>query len=462
MMTPTYLLFHLPAHIPPKTHSKATMALKRQREKGSPLNVKSWISSFGEAEIHDISKEGNASFARGAFGELSISIRRSAGDDRWQFVAIKTMERALISSGPFGRGKQQLSRDVFNELLALRYLNPHPNIVPLLAVYPAKESHLSRTSLSLAFPYSPVDLYLSLEWRRRTGLLPLLSFGVIKTIARDIFAALAHCHSFGVLHRDVKPGNLLVSSSGVIQLCDFGLGKPFVDENNTTVKPSKGESGTKGLCTLYYRPPEVLLGAPAADPAIDMYSAGTVIAELLIGQPLFPGENVLDQLSLVFELLGTPTESSFPTAKNLPDYGKLNFTPKSPKPWVEIVPRVLECLNLPEFLSQLVALDPQRRLTSQQALDHKWLVSKPQLARYRQLRNELIPPKLREPLLLAPEDISVASRLAIKLAAKRRTFLNTDAVSWHGPSMSSKRLSDVCSEYRKYNSSSNADMFGYK
>jgi serine/threonine protein kinase len=136
---------------------------------------------------------------------------------------------------------------------------------------------LSRaTSLSLAFSYAPVDLYLSSEWRRRS-FLPLLPFDVVKTIARDIFAALAHCH-----HRDVKPGNLLVTSAGVIQLCDFGLAKPFLakqptnNDNNDNSQPpiTAGESGTKGLCTLYYRPPEVLLGGPATDPAIDMCSAG--------------------------------------------------------------------------------------------------------------------------------------------------------------------------------------------
>jgi serine/threonine protein kinase len=181
------------------------MALKRQREDESLLNVKSWISCFGEEEIHEITKQGNATFARGAFGELSIAIRQSSDDDNdhCRFVAIKTIERTLTSSAPFAKGKQQLSRDVFNELCALRYLNPHPNIVPLVAVYPAKQAHLSRTSLSLAFTYSPVDLYLSLGWRRR-AFLPLLPFGVVKTIARDVFAALAHSHSFGVLHRDVN------------------------------------------------------------------------------------------------------------------------------------------------------------------------------------------------------------------------------------------------------------------
>ena len=423
------------------------MALKRQREKGSSLDVEKWLECFGEDTVQEIVGQGNVTFTRGAFGEISIATRRDE-NDQCRFLAIKTIERAATSGSTLYAGQPQISRDLFNELCALRYLNPHPNIVSLVAAYPAKQAHLSKTSLSLAFPYSPVDLYLSLEWRRR-AFLPLLPFAVIKTIASDIFAALEHCHSFGVLHRDVKPGNLLISSSGVVQLCDFGLAKPFVDEHNSIVHPTEGESGTKGLCTLYYRPPEVLLGGPAGHPAIDIYSAGTVLAELLTGQALFPGQNVLDQLSLIFDFLGTPTESSWPTAKDLPDFGKLSFSDRSPKPWMEVVPRVGECHCLPEFLSRLVALDPERRLSAKQALDDQWLTSKPPLATYRQVRNELIPPTLKEPLLMAPKDLSMASKLAVDLAAKRRTFLNTHSVSWKGPKSPSKSLNTLCSEFHK-------------
>jgi serine/threonine protein kinase len=426
------------------------MALKRHRGNASTLNdVNKWISCFGEEDIHEIVKQGNPTFTRGAFGELSIAVRQSSDDDnRCRFVAIKTIERSMTSTGPsLGQGKQQISRDIFNELCALRYLNPHPNIVPLVALYPAKQAHLSRASLSLVFSYSPVDLHLSLEWRRRT-FLPFLSFDILKTILRDVLTALAHCHSFGVLHRDIKPGNLLVSSSGIIQLCDFGLAKPFTDENNDAiiVQPSAGESGTKGLCTLYYRPPEVLLGGPASDPAVDMYSAGTVLAELTTGgKPLFQGQNVLDQLALVFDFLGTPTDASWPTAKDMPDFGKLHFTAKSPKTWVETAPRVTESPHLEAFLSQLVTLDPGRRLSAKQALEHEWLSAKPSLASYRQLREELIPPKLQEPLLLSPKDASIASRLAIDMAAKRRSFLTTHTVSWKGPDLPpTKTLSDLC------------------
>jgi serine/threonine protein kinase len=423
--------------------------MKRQRSQQSDIDVASWFSC-GEDSIHELVNQGNSTLTRGAFGELSIAIR-AEDNKKWQFVAIKTIERSIVSNAPFGQqGKRQLTREVFHELCALRHLNPHPNIIPLLAVYPAKQAHLSQSSLSFAFPYCPTDLHLALECRRR-AFQPLLAFDVIKTIARDVFSALHHCHSFGILHRDIKPGNLLVSSTGIIQLCDFGLAKPFVEQHSSSSlpKPDVGETGSKGVCTLYYRPPELLLGGLAAEPSVDMYSVGTVLAELVIGQPLFPGRNVIDQLAIEFDLLGTPTDSSWPDAKDLPDYGKLNFATKTPKSWEESLPRVMECPHLPELLKQLVALDPKQRLTSRQALDHEWLSMKPNMATYYRLREELIPRQLKEPVLLSSKDLTIASRQALKLASARRSFLSTDIVEWKGKDVTTASLRDLCNDFQK-------------
>jgi serine/threonine protein kinase len=501
-----------------------------------------WLGPFGREEIVMIQdldpswrRQDSTTFALGGFGELSIALRRRPQQDRssrctdrkaeceggendasisWSFVAVKTIENAVVPTawgssggGRFGSQQQQqqpqllqqakqrssshqLSREVFNELVALRHLNPHPNIVPLVAVF-SSSSPSSPHSLSLAFEYAPVDLHMVLEWRRRT-FRPLLPFAIVKTVALDLLSGLAHCHRLGVLHRDLKPGNLLVSNAGRIQLCDFGLAKPFVaaavrttirsegdggDHPITQPQPQAGESGsTKGLCTLHYRPPEVLLGGRASHPSVDVYGAGMVLAELVAGKALAGGVNVLDQLSLLYGMLGTPTDASWPGAKDMPDHGKLSFGTRAAQPWTVILPRAAESPPLMDLVSGLVVLDPMRRMTAEQALDHSWFEQQPQqqhqqeatssspsssaigggaessvrAATRRQVRDELIVPfALRVPPLLFPWDRTVASRMALNLARERRSLLTADACDWQGPTMSAPVThAELCAKFQ--------------
>lgn len=422
------------------SYNPLTMAMKRQRGIGPEPKFEKTFSPFGKECVNEIArKNGNSAFARGAFGELSIATMQSGKEDPCQFVAIKRLERALVAS-PDGERKE-LSHAVRNEVSSLQSLPAHDNIVPLLAMYVGN----SKSSLALVFPYCPCDLYTSIEWRRRT-FRSLLSCDVVKAVARDIFAALSHCHSSRILHRDLKPGNLLVSSTGAVKLCDFGIAKQIADIDKSIVQSTPGENGTKGLCTLYYRPPEVLFGGQAGHPSVDMYSAGTVIAELITGRPLFQGKNVLDQLSLIFDLLGTPSDASWPSCNSLPDYGKLSFKSKLPRPWDIKLPRIAEDGDLHSLLSQLITLDHSKRLSATEVIEHDWLSSS-NLSRPTPdvIRNELIPPALREPLLLSPRDREVASSLAIKLAGARRTFVTSRSMSsWRGPELSNETIADVC------------------
>jgi glycogen synthase kinase 3 beta len=109
---------------------------------------------------------------------------------------------------------------------------------------------------------------------------------------------LAYIHSLGICHRDIKPQNLLLDpQQGILKLCDFGSAKILV----------KGEPNVSYICSRYYRAPELIFGATDYTPAIDAWSAGCVMAELMLGQPLFPGESGVDQLVEIIKILGTPT-----------------------------------------------------------------------------------------------------------------------------------------------------------
>jgi serine/threonine protein kinase len=419
-------------------YTNILMKRRRTLEMEHPI-----LAPFGEESIVELSTKGNSNFARGAFGEISIALRRE--NATFELVAIKTIEHAVSgetnSFGSSSCGIPILSREVANELCALRQLNPHPNIAPLVACFLSKSSFSAGHALSLAFEYSPTDLYLTLEWRRRK-LLPPVSYPTIKAISCDLFAALAHCHRLGVLHRDIKPGNLLITSAGRVQLCDFGLAKLFLGEDGSSLPaPTSGETGTKGLCTLWYRPPEVLLGGSAAHPAVDIYSAGLVLAELLAGRPLFKGPtNVVGQLSRIYEVLGSPSETRWPTAKLLPDHGKLMFAAHEPKQWSDVLPRVTECQGLDNLIAGTVALDPSQRLSAAKVLDHTFLVTKHGKSHTATLTQELVPPSLAIPPLLAGDNASVMTAVAFSLAKKRKSLLAKDVMEWQGSDLPSVTL----------------------
>lgn len=249
----------------------------------SSCDISGWFCT-PKAQQEIRKPQGNCTLARGAFGEVSLAIH--TGQDRWRFVAVKSIGLKTANKWglqPSSQEGPKLPRVVFNEICALRLLNPHPNIVELKAVYPLTES-----SIGLAFAYCPIDLYTTLEWRRRS-LMPPLPLEVAQGISHDLFSALHHCHSNGCLHLDIKPGNLLVTAAGHVQLCDFGLAQPSKRSDDN--KESLGEP--TGLCTLYYRPPELLFGSQEATTAVDMYSAGLVCCELLAGFPVIRGKQKL-------------------------------------------------------------------------------------------------------------------------------------------------------------------------
>ena len=113
------------------------------------------------------------------------------------------------------------------------------------------------------------------------------------------------------------------------------------------------------------------MGGSAEHPSIDSWSAGVVMSELITGRPLFPGRNVIDQLTLVYGHLGTPDETIWPSVQNLPDYGKLDFGSKPAKKFVDFLPRACESQGLVDLLSNLIVLNPEKRCTSKQGDQHR-------------------------------------------------------------------------------------------
>ena len=129
---------------------------------------------------------------------------------------------------------------------------------------------------------------------------------------------MAFCHERRVLHRDLKPQNLLINKSSLqLKLADFGLARAF----GVPVRNYSHE-----VVTLWYRAPDVLLGSRKYSTQIDMWSAGCIFAEMVTGKPMFPGANEADELRLIFKSLGTPTEATWPSVSSLPDWQKYTFS----------------------------------------------------------------------------------------------------------------------------------------
>ena len=163
-----------------------------------------------DADVRLLRSTGNAIMARGAFGEVRIATDQKCE----KLLVVKTITQAI--SGGFGVSKKRLRQEVANEIVALRILSGHANIVSFSGLAVSAEEAMP-CALCLVFEYCPIDLYTVIARRRAS-----LPFDTIRFIANELLSALHHCHSNGIVHRDVTPKNLLISERGRIRLCDFG------------------------------------------------------------------------------------------------------------------------------------------------------------------------------------------------------------------------------------------------
>ena len=168
------------------------------------------------------------------------------------------------------------------------------------------------------------------------------------------------CHAKGIMHRDLKPQNLLVDRKGTLKLADFGLARAFMI-------PIRAY--THEVVTLWDRAPEILLGQRTYAPAVDMWSIGTIFVEMLNRRPLWPGDSEIDELFRIFRSLGTPDEDTWPGVSTLPDW-KGTF-PKWPRRSLRGTCPTLDEVGL-DLLTRMLAYQPSKRISAKAALAHPW------------------------------------------------------------------------------------------
>ncbi|KAI3464292.1 hypothetical protein Pfo_020955 [Paulownia fortunei] len=247
-------------------------------------------------------------------------------------------------------------RFMAREICILRRLD-HPNVMKLEALVTSRVSG----SLYLVFEYMEHDL---------AGLLasPRVKFTEpqIKCYMQQILCGLEHCHSRGVLHRDIKGSNLLVDNKGVLKIGDFGLATSF--------EPGQKQPLTSRVVTLWYRAPELLLGATEYGAAIDLWSAGCILAELFAGKPIMPGRTEVEQMHKIFKLCGSPTEEYWKKTK-LPHATSF----KSQRLYKRRVADTFKDFPSSAFalLEVLLSIDPEERGTASSALKSEFFTSNP-------------------------------------------------------------------------------------
>nr|XP_032802431.1 cyclin-dependent kinase 14-like isoform X2 [Petromyzon marinus] len=292
----------------------------------------------GEALYVRLQKIGQGSYATVFKGISRVT---------WQFVALKVVYIHEEEGAPF---------NTIREVSLLKTLK-HANIVLLHDIV------YTQHALTLVFEYLETDLHQYME-RHPGG----LNAHNVKLFLLQLLRGLAYTHSRGILHRDVKPHNLLLGVSGELKLADFGMAR-------AQSVPSRSYSSE--VATLWYRPPDVLLGSTRYSSGLDMWAVGCIFVEMLQGMVIFPGvPGVWDQLERVWQVLGTPNEEEWPEVTSLPLY-KPGIVPKNPRQLGRVW-RMLGCDPHAEDLARsLLQCCPSRRLPAHAALRHSYFSDLP-------------------------------------------------------------------------------------
>ena len=291
-------------------------------------------------ERYDILKK----LGRGAYGIVWKAVDKRTK----KTVALKKVFEAFQNSVDAQR--------TYREVMYLQELNGHENIVRLLGIIRA---HNNR-DLYLVFEYMETDLHAVIKAKILQGIHK-------QCIFYQLLKALKYIHSGELIHRDLKPSNLLINADCKIKVADFGLARSVAqkeDGNDPVVSDY--------VATRWYRAPEILLGSQSYNKAVDMWSAGCILAELITGKVLFTGKSTLNQIELIIELLGRPSNEEIeslgsPLAWNILS----NITAQKTRSFTQLFSG--EGRDALDLLRRLLTFSPTRRITVEEALKHPYV-----------------------------------------------------------------------------------------
>ncbi|KAH8294961.1 hypothetical protein KR018_004735 [Drosophila ironensis] len=234
------------------------------------------------------------------------------------------------------------------ELQIMRKLR-HENIVTLKFFFYSSGEKRDEVYLNLVMEFLPETLYkVERQYARAKQTLPV---NFVRLYMYQLLRSMAYLHSLGFCHRDIKPQNMLLDSeSGVLKLCDFGSAKQLVS----------GEPNVSYICSRYYRAPELIFGATDYTTKIDLWSAGCVLAELLLGQLIFPGDSGVDQIVEIVKVMGTPSAEQLHDMN--PHYKQFKLPQLKPHPWPKVF-RIRTPAEAIDLVSKMLIYSPNQRVS---------------------------------------------------------------------------------------------------
>jgi serine/threonine protein kinase len=296
----------------------------------------------------------------------TITVPASKGEPELQFIP-----EHIVGSGSFGvvfMARLLPSREVVaikkvlqdrryknRELQILRVMD-HTNVLRLKHCFYSPGALPDELYLNIVTDFLPETVYsVTKHYTRLRQQVPML---LVRLFTFQMLRSLAYIHRAGICHRDIKPQNLLVDvDSGKLVLIDFGSAKQLIP----------GQPNVSYICSRYYRAPELIFGATSYTTQIDLWSAGCVAAELLLGRPLFPGDTGVDQLVEVVKILGTPSRDDIRAMNKA--YTDYRFPSIQPVRWSKVF-RSRAPAEALDLIDKLLVYVPDRRLTALDALAH--------------------------------------------------------------------------------------------
>lgn len=341
---------------------------------------KRWRWSRDVSEFEEIEQIGEGTYGQVLMGRDKVSM---------EIVALKKVR--------MDQEKEGFPTTAIRELKMLRSLR-HENVVRLKEIVTgqnAKKSNVMRNrhEIYMVFEYADNDL---------GGLLdtPSVVFteAHVKAYVKQLLQGLWYCHEREVLHRDIKGANLLIDAHGCLKIADLGLARTYADNMRLY---------TNKVITLWYRSPELLLGAEEYGPEVDIWSVGCLLIEMLTRRVPFPGSDEAEQLDRIFQVCGVPDDNDWPEWRRLPLAKMVKEELYSGDRMKEALPKMSD-LAL-DLVRQMLAFNPRRRPTAHAALNHEWFWTRP----YPTPREDL-------PRYSATHEYQAKQRRKLEAAAKKR------------------------------------------